>query len=209
MDDSVGYVPLPINNLDESDNSESVPTPSPPPKQRRKRLKKFKLKITHNHHNEPLRKRQKLSISDVNINDKPVTTQHPKPKPKAPPKPPPPKPKGPSKYETVANLDPSNLASIGGTDGTFATAVFNKPNPNETIINIDGSEYKMNENILREKVSDRLMQKQKDEDLDVDLKRESDISEQLDIEANYKNITITQTMDTKGKRWAKTCNTRP
>ena len=140
MDDSLGYVPLPINNLDDTNNIESSLIPSPPPKPRRRRLKKFKLKINRNHHNEPLRKKQRLSYT--NINNQPAPTQRPKLTVQDPPKPPP-KPKGPSKYETVVNLDPSILASIYGTDKAFANAVFNGSDANETLINGDGTEYKI------------------------------------------------------------------
>ena len=162
-----------------------------PQKRTRKKLTRHTLKS--NNSNSALPKRRKIAD---------------------PPKPAPPKQRGSSHHQTLANLHPSILANIGGTDAEFLQSVYEDEDAEEVIINGDGVEYQMNKKLLLEKINDKIgmddgaYQDDEEADQDDDLRIIDDAIKEIESEKEedeeqpaWVNLKITEFIDTKGKHW--------
>ena len=182
----IGHVPLPIPS-----NS----PPSNPPRRQRAKRQKLKLKITYN-------KSKRRKISQTVITQEKQPPQQPEPVPK----PPSPKRRGPSKYETISNLDPSILSAIASNNQQFLKTLF-KTEETETIIDGDGNEYTMKAKDFMDKVQDEMinagdLDMDDDEvDDDADLQIMNDKMDDDEEDYDYKDMVIKDELDSKQKRW--------
>lgn len=203
------HVPLPILNHHEDESSSSN---KPLRRSRRIRQKLLKAPLSPN-------KRQKLCSTNTNTNTnsappKPSIVPPPKPQIVAPPKPPPPKAPGPSRHETIYNLDPQILAALGGSNSEFMKAVFGIGNGGEIIVDGNGGKFEMNKKVLMDNIKQQIVLSQDEdedeEDMDmaaVDHKENGGDKKEDEVEDMKEWMKIKdalgEVLDTKGKHWKK------